>query len=286
MTHTAAKLTRALCSMAVVLALVASIAAVPAHALSNGVYTATATPHYRHPVTGQIEDSGGEGSAVLGQSMTDSATDPHALVEVDANGNTYVTIRLMLSQYTRDHQFQVDGARNGTYTPVNATVMQEDYSADTADYRMKVPSENAVIRGTMYVIPMGRSVVWYITLSNLKPGSGDFITEISVSPAARQEETAQPDAVTQQGTEPAVPGMAAEQPAATIPVTPSGGEAAGLQEFDAAGNQISESQPQEESGTSSPVGWIIGGTAAVLIAVGVCIWYVVVYRKKRGGAGA
>ena len=154
MVNTASKLFKALCSMVVMLALVASITSIHVSAASHGIYTATAAPHYRHPNTGVIEDSGGEGSAVLGQSMTDSATDTHALVEVDANGNTYATIRLKLSQYTSNQQFYIDTTGNGSYTPVSATIMQEDYANDTTDYRIKVPSENTIIRCTMYVEPM------------------------------------------------------------------------------------------------------------------------------------
>ena len=142
MVNTASKLFKALCSMVVMLALVASITSIHVSAASHGIYTATAAPHYRHPNTGVIEDSGGEGSAVLGQSMTDSATDTHALVEVDANGNTYATIRLKLSQYTSNQQFYIDTTGNGSYTPVSATIMQEDYANDTTDYRIKVPSES------------------------------------------------------------------------------------------------------------------------------------------------
>ncbi len=96
MANTATKLMRALCSMVVMLALVASITAIPAFAASNGIYTATAASHYKHPTTEKIEDSGGEGSYVLGQSMTDSALNKAALVEVDSSGNTWVTIRLNL----------------------------------------------------------------------------------------------------------------------------------------------------------------------------------------------
>ena len=71
---TAAKAFRALCGMMVMLVLAAGITSLPVLAASNGIYIATASPHYKHPVTGKVEDSGGEGSAVLGQSMTDSAT--------------------------------------------------------------------------------------------------------------------------------------------------------------------------------------------------------------------
>lgn len=83
MKHTASKLFRALCGMVVMLALVAGITSVPALAASNGIYIATAPPHYKHPTTGKVEDAGGDGSSVLCQSMTESATYKKALVEVD-----------------------------------------------------------------------------------------------------------------------------------------------------------------------------------------------------------
>ncbi len=49
--------------------------------------------------------------------------------------------------------------------------MQEDFTNNTTDFRMQVPSENAIIRCNMYVIPMGRDVI-YITVGNLQSGSG------------------------------------------------------------------------------------------------------------------
>lgn len=175
MKRNALKVFKALCGVVVVLALsMAGITAMSAYAADNGIYIATATPHYRNPQTGVIEDSGGDGSAVLGQSMTESATYRQALVEVDSSGNTFVTIRLQLMDNIRNPQFQVDG------TPVSATLMQEDYTNNTADYRMKVNSENSVIRCNMNVIAMGRNVIFYITVSNLQEGSGDFITSITV----------------------------------------------------------------------------------------------------------
>ena len=176
--HTAMKWIYVLCGMAATLVLVAGVASVPVLAVSNGIYLAAATPHYKHPVTGVIEDAGGDGSAVLGQSMTESATYKQALVEVDPQGNTYVTIRLQLMDNIKDPQFQVDGKA------VTATLMQENYGSmsaeNTADYRMKVNSENSVIRCNMFVIAMGREVIFYITVSNLQPGSGDFITSVKV----------------------------------------------------------------------------------------------------------
>lgn len=173
MKHTA-KALRMLCSVVVMLVLAASITAIPAYAASNGIYLATATPHYRHPTTGVIEDAGGDGSAVLGQSMTESALYRQALVEVDPHGTTYVTVRLKLMDNIQNPQFQVDSSA------VSASLMQEDYTENTADYRMRVGSENSVIRCNMYVVPMGREVIFYITVSALQSGSGDFITSVTV----------------------------------------------------------------------------------------------------------
>ena len=146
----------------------------PVYGAENGIYLANANPSYRNPSTGAIEDSGGEGSAVLGQSMTESATYGKALIEADPAGNTYATIRMQLMDNIENPQFQVDGS------PVSATLMQEDYSSNTADYRFRVNSENSVVRVNMYVTAMGRDIIYYITFSGLSEGAGDFITSVTV----------------------------------------------------------------------------------------------------------
>ena len=69
MTNTASKLKRALCSMVVMLALVAGITSISALAASKGIYTATATSHYKQPTTRKIEGSRGQGSDVRGRAM-------------------------------------------------------------------------------------------------------------------------------------------------------------------------------------------------------------------------
>lgn len=186
MKQTVSKLILKLSSIIVMFAMAVGITGFPVKAASNGIYIATATPHYRNPSTGVIEDSGGEGSEALGQSMTESATYGQALVEVDPSGNTYVTVRLKLMDNIQNPQFQVDGSGAA------ATLMQEDYGNNTADYRMRVNSESSVIRCNMYVVPMGREVIFYITVSNLQAGSGDFITSVTVE--APKAEAPQPTA--------------------------------------------------------------------------------------------
>lgn len=299
MTNTALKLKRAICSMVVMLALVAGITSIPVLAASNGIYTATATSHYKHPTTGKIEDSGGEGSYVLGQSMTDSALNKAALVEVDPQGNTFVTVRLNLMDNIQNPQFQVDGSRNGNFSSVSATVMQEDFTNNTTDFRMQVPSENAIIRCNMYVIPMGRDVIFYITVGNLQPGSGDFVTSVKVEereqPAVTTPQTQTPSSQTSSEQTPS----SSQAPSSAVPSSSeasssnassadsssedSSSEALGLEEFDASGNKVSDTstEAEQDSSTGNPViWWVIGGIVVVAIAGG-CVWYFCFFRKKK-----
>lgn len=312
---------KTLCSMVVMLALVAGITAIPAYAASNGIYTATATPHYRNPLTGKIEDSGGEDSEVLGQSMTESATYTKALVEVDSNGNTYITVRLKLMDNIQNSTFKVDG------NSVSASLMQEDYSANTADYRMKVASENSVIRCSMYVVPMGRDVIFFITVSNLKSGSGDFVTSISVnnnksnnssnnanssnnsysnnnsgnnnnssyepvessnnsssSKSSDKKSNKNSDKKkSKETTAPTTvkPSTAVPTTAVTEPTTDSAQEVNGLQEFDEQGSEVTAPATVDEVQNGSYAVWYVIGVVAVVLVAGFCVWYFGFFRKKK-----
>lgn len=312
---------KTLCSMVVMLALVAGITAIPAYAASHGIYTATATPHYRNPLTGKIEDSGGEDSEVLGQSMTESATYTKALVEVDSNGNTYITVRLKLMDNIQNPTFKVDG------NSVSASLMQEDYSANTADYRMKVASENSVIRCSMYVVPMGRDVIFFITVSNLNSGSGDFVTSISVNnnksnnssnnanssnnsysnnnsgnnnnssyePAESSNNSSSSKSSdkknnknsdkkkSKETTAPTTvkPSTAAQTTVATEPTTDSAQEVNGLQEFDEQGSEVTAPATIDEVQNGSYAVWYVLGGVAVVLVAGFCVWYFGFFRKKK-----
>lgn len=312
---------KTLCGMVVMLALVAGITAIPAYAASNGIYTATATPHYRNPLTGKIEDSGGEDSEVLGQSMTESATYTKALVEVDSNGNTYITVRLKLMDNIQNPTFMVDGSTT------SASLMQEDYSANTADYRMKVASENSVIRCSMYVVPMGRDVIFFITVSNLNSGSGDFVTSISVnnnkSNNSSNNENSSNNSYSNNNSgnnnnssyEPAEssnnsssskssdkknntnsdkkksketiapttvkPSIAVPTTVVTEPTTDSAQEVNGLQEFDEQGSEVTAPATVDEVQNGSYAVWYVLGGVAVVLVAGFCVWYFGFFRKKK-----
>ena len=152
-----------------------------AKAIDTGIYTAKCTPYYVHPVTGVVEDRGGIESEGIGQPMTDSATYPTALIEVDPSGNTSATVRLSLMDNIENVAFKVQENGNAPFNDVSYDIMQENLDDNTTDFRMQIPSENCYLRATFYVVPMSRDVVYYIGFSDLQPGSADFVTSVEVT---------------------------------------------------------------------------------------------------------
>lgn len=156
------------------LALGAGLPAVPAYAASGSVYTCSITPCYRHPVTGVIEDSGGEASYATGQGMVEGVVYPTGIIEVTDNGAYYLTIRMSLMDYTSNHSFWVQNVGDSSWSSpseIGITGNGTDSNGTTADICMRVPSENCVVRGAMYVGPMGRDVVFYLYPSNYSAGN-------------------------------------------------------------------------------------------------------------------
>ena len=165
-------------SVALVVAMALFMSPVFAYALDNGVYTCKVTTHYSHPETGVIEDSGGEGSKKLGQSMTEGAVSSEGLFEQTAQGS-FATYRFVLMDSVRDVSFFVNDKA------VSHQVTQEGTTPDGktyADLRVPVPSDSTVVKCKMYVEPMDRYVVFFMTVSDFTPGQGDFKT--ASAPAA------------------------------------------------------------------------------------------------------
>ena len=79
--------------------------------------------------------------------------------------------------YTSDHAFQVQKWGDDTWTDpaVGITGEGTDKNGKTWDITMEVPSEQCVVRGSMMVTPMGRSVVFYLYPDNYTEGSSDGV---------------------------------------------------------------------------------------------------------------
>lgn len=146
-------------------------------AADAGIYTATTTAYYAHPETGEVEDPGN--NAGIGQPMTESVLQRAALVEIDKNQNTYITLRIGMLDQLGEVSFASQPSKSVSFQASSAQLMQKNSSNQTADYRFKVSSETGTIRISVYVTPMGRSVIFYGKLGGLRAGSGDFKTVLT-----------------------------------------------------------------------------------------------------------
>ncbi len=166
----------AACAVALTLA-VGVTALQPGAAYASDYYSATATPWYRNPATGVIEDSGGEDSEVLGQSMTEGCVSTNAFLEIDDAGNRYVTLRLGLMDNINNVNILADDNWANAYYQCSPQTIAVDSA--TTDFRFLVGSEGAIFRINMYVVPMGREVIFYVTLSGFSEGvnNGGFYVE-------------------------------------------------------------------------------------------------------------
>ena len=168
------KILSAIMTCVLAVTLMAGFPAVKAYAASGTVYSCAINRCYAHPVTGVIEDSGGESSYATGQGMVEGCVYSNGILEVTDDGAYYLTFRMSLMDYTSGHSFQVQNVGDsGWSTPseIGVTGNGTDSNGTTADVCMRVPSENCVVRGSMYVEPMGRDVVFYLYPSNYSEGN-------------------------------------------------------------------------------------------------------------------
>lgn len=168
------KILAAFMTLTLAITMMAGFPAIKVQAASGTVYTCTINRCYAHPVTGVIEDSGGESSYATGQGMVEGCVYSNGILEVTDDGAYYLTIRMSLMDYTSGHSFQVQNVGDsGWSTPseIGVTGNGTDSNGATADVCMRVPSENCVVRGSMYVEPMGRDVIFYVYPSDYNEGN-------------------------------------------------------------------------------------------------------------------
>ncbi len=186
------KILSAIMTCVLAITLMAGFPAVKAYAASGTVYSCAINRCYAHPVTGAIEDSGGESSYATGQGMVEGCVYSNGILEVTDDGAYYLTIRMSLMDYTSGHSFQVQNVGDsGWSTPseIGITGNGSDSNGTTADVCMRVPSENCIVRGEMYVEPMGRNVIFYLYPSDYSEGNNTdmnatMVTESSNGTAA------------------------------------------------------------------------------------------------------
>lgn len=166
----------------------------PVCAQSGKIYTCNITRCYSHPVTGVIEDAGGEASYATGQGMVESAVGTTGMLEITDGGDYYLTIRMSMMDYTTGHSFLVQkvGDSDWMSTTVTQVASATDSNGTTTDFRILVPSESCVVRCSMNVTPMGRDVIFYFypgsyTEGNTSGMTAGIVTETSAAGAQEKE---------------------------------------------------------------------------------------------------
>ena len=231
--------------LAVMLAVLSAmwVAGIPVRAAGGSVYTCAIHPCYAHPVTGQIEDSGGEASYATGQGMVEGVVYTTGILELTDSGEYYLTVRFSLMDHTSGHSFWVQNVGDSGWAApaVGVTGNGTDGNGTTADICMQVPSENCVVRCSMYVGPMGRDVVFYLYPSDYAAGNNTNMNATMVTASS--------------GSQAASSGGSTTEGAAVSAGGSSGGSAAGNASLSAAGglSQTGDSANSAENGdTEAP----------------------------------
>ena len=142
-------------------------------------------------MTGEVEDAGGEASYTTGQGMVEGCVYGSGMLEVTDSGNYYLTVRLGLIDYTSNQSFSVQNVGDSGWSAASTAVTAtgSDSNGTTADLCMQVPSENCIVRGSMYVSPMGRDVIFYFYPSNYSEGNSVGMTPAFVTEASGGTQT-------------------------------------------------------------------------------------------------
>lgn len=145
----------------------------PANAENLPCQSAAATGYYAHPITGVIEDSGGESNQALGQSMVSNVVDSNALIE-DASDHVLISVRFHLMNSLSDVKLSIQTPGSTSWESVSYE--KTAVGNDTADLRFSAPDANVYVRAECKVDAMGRYVIFFIGFSNLTEGNaGGFV---------------------------------------------------------------------------------------------------------------
>lgn len=160
-------------------------------AASGNVYSCQIARTYQHPVTGKVEDSGGSSSKATGQGMVEGAISSKGLLEVTDAGDYYLTFRISLVDYTSDLSFSVQkrGESRFQAQSVTQTATGKDNNGTTKDLRIKLSSQDSIIRCSMYVKPMGRNVIFYFYPGNYTTGNSVGMKALMVTTSSSDTQT-------------------------------------------------------------------------------------------------
>lgn len=101
--------------------------------------------------------------------MVEIVINPSGIIEEDSSGQLFLTFRMSLTDFSSQYQFSTQEAGKGPFYSVSEELVGtgSDSNGSTKDIKIPISDINAVIRVSMFVEPMGRSVVYYLSFSQL-----------------------------------------------------------------------------------------------------------------------
>lgn len=262
-----------------------------AQALSGSVYAGALERCYRHPLTGAIEDSGGEAGYATGQGMVEGCLSKKTMLEVTDGGKCFLTIRLSLIDYTKDRDFMVQkwGAKKWSKTQFAVAKKSKGKGETAYDYCISVPSAKSIVRITMFVKPIGRKVVGYFYPRDLKLGkqtgmTPKIVTEKSEGKSRKTLETG----TTKEGGD-ALPNASSGEGVPEAGASTGGARGLTLSVADESGGDggsVQQAANLADAGiasfASSDAGrWVLGAACALVLA---CLVLVLRRHRKRRAA--
>ncbi|WHL23282.1 heme-binding Shp domain-containing protein [Streptococcus iniae] len=133
-------------------------------------YSCTIERYYRHPISGQIEDSGGEKSFDIGQGMVEGTVYNSGLIEEASSGQLFLTVTMSLADFSGNYQFWVQEGGVGPFQAVDyqVTGTGSDTNGSTKTIFIPLSSSQSIVKASMFVEPMGRQVFFYLKPSGFQ----------------------------------------------------------------------------------------------------------------------
>lgn len=249
-----------------------------AYAATSLALSATTQPSYENPYNGVIEDSGGVRARALGESMVNSTVDKQAFFERDTDGHCFVTLRLHQGKEIGDVKFQSSKDDKGAFSEaIAAQTMQKNAKANTIDVRAQVSSQDAALRVSMYVEPMGRYVIYFVKLAQFEPGNAGGFVE-SVKPGEGSDD-ATADATTNTSTAQGSSSDAAATQKSSSSAGSSTSATSGVKEFNGDGAPVGSDTKAAANSLNYPL--IIGIIVVVLIVIALIVNFAILAPARK-----
>ena len=150
--------------------------------LGNKVYSIKNTAQYENPITKELEDlkiKEGQpkykSKKAIGDGMSRSILGKYSLL--DNTGKTKsLTVKIGLTDVSKDYKISVKNVKDDKYKEVKFKVVKEDKKKKTKDIKFEVPTNEAYIKISAYVDPMGRDITFFAQMSSkdAKEGAKEF----------------------------------------------------------------------------------------------------------------